>query len=287
MLLAFRELLERQRAAGTAAGAFTCYDVMTAIGVVHAAERRRVPVILLVSEASFAAAEGRLLVPALAAVAESAEVPACVQIDHLADASLLEAALASGAGAVLADGSRLPVKENIALVRKVADSAPPSVGLEAELGHVEGGEDVAAAAPAGALTDPDQAGAFAAATGADCLAVSIGNVHGTYTAYPELDWTRLRRIRDRVDGLPLSLHGASGLEPRDLKRAIQLGICKVNVNTELRRRYLAELKERVPDVLPGLRVLDLQHALVDAVAEAAGQILDVLAPESSRRARAG
>jgi tagatose 1,6-diphosphate aldolase GatY/KbaY len=287
MLVAFRDVLTERRKARAAAGAFTCYDVTTALGVVRAAERRSAPVILLVGEASFAGEEGRLLVPALAAVAESAEVPACVQIDHVADSSLLDAALASRAHAVLADGSRLPLDENIALVRRAVDSAPAGVGVEAELGHIEGGEDVAAAVAAGALTDPDQAAELARATGADCLAVSIGNVHGTYAAYPELDWARLRRIRTRVDDLPLSLHGASGLEAEDLRRAIELGICKVNVNTELRRRYLAELNGRLPDALPGLRVLDLQQALIEAVAGAAGEILDVLAKGRERRRSAG
>jgi tagatose 1,6-diphosphate aldolase GatY/KbaY len=107
--------------------------------------------------------------------------------------------------------------------------------------------------------------------------VSIGNVHGAYAAYPDLDWGRLRRIRARVGDLPLSLHGASGLDPRDIRHAIELGICKVNVNTELRRRYLAELSAKLPGALEGLRVLELQRGLVDAVADAAGEVLDVLA----------
>jgi len=80
---------------------------------------------------------------------------------------------------------------------------------------------------------------------------AAGRAAGAYAAYPRLDWARLARIRARVRYLPLSLHGASGLEPRDIHRAIELGICKVNVNTELRRRYLA-------------------------VAQAAGEILDLL-----------
>jgi tagatose 1,6-diphosphate aldolase GatY/KbaY len=277
VLIAFRDLLEERRAAGAAAGAFTCYDVTTALGVVRAAEARGVPLTLLVSEASFRSPDARLLVPALVSVAEAARVPACVQIDHVSDPELIRAALASGAGAVLADGSRLPMDENAALVRDAVDAAPPAVGVEAELGHIEGSEDVAAAAAAGALTDPAEAADFAARTGADCLAVSIGNVHGTYAAPPQLDWQRLEQIRESVGDLPLSLHGASGLQADDLRRAVGLGICKVNVNTELRRRYLDELSARLPDLLPGLRLLDLQNAVVGAVAEAAGETMDVLA----------
>src|SRR5437868_4279422 len=205
MLIGFRELLEERRAAAVAAGAFTCYDVTTALGVVRAAEQRQAPVILLVSEASFRGPDGRLLVPALAAVADAARVPACVQVDHVSDPDLISAALTSGAGAVLADGSRLPTPENAALVGRTVDAAPPGFGVEAELGHIEGGEDVSAVAAAGALTDPGEAAEFARLTGADCLAVSIGNVHGAYAAPPKLDWQRLEQIRDSVDELPLSL----------------------------------------------------------------------------------
>jgi len=284
VLIGFRELLEGEQSAGRAAGAFTCYDVSAAFGVVRAAERRGLPVILLVSEATFTSAVGGLLVPALAAVATSAEVPVCLQIDHVTQPDLLEAALVSGAGAVLADGSRLPLDDNIALVRSAVTTAPPHVGVEAELGHVEGGEDVALTAAVGALTDPDQAAEFARATGADCLAVSIGNVHGAYAEYPRLDWRRLERIRARVNGLPLSLHGASGLKPEHVRRAIDLGICKVNVNTELRRRYLKELRARLPDVADGLRVLDLQEGLVEAMTETSGAVLDLLSG-SARGAR--
>jgi fructose/tagatose bisphosphate aldolase len=184
---------------------------------------------------------------------------------------------------VLTDGSRLPIEENAALVRRAVDAAPAGVGVEAELGHIEGGEDVAAAAAAGALTDPDEAAEFAARTEADCLAVSIGNAHGTYVATPQLDWQRLERIRESVGELPLSLHGASGLPAEDLRRAVRLGICKVNVNTELRRCYLGEVSARLPDVLPGLRLLELQDALVAAVAEAAGETLDLLGARRYQR----
>jgi len=277
MLTPFRTLLDERRAAQAAAAAFTCYDVTTALGVVQAAEARDVPLILLVSEASFGAPQSDLLVAALIAVAKRSRVPACVQIDHVADPLLVDAALAAGVGAVLADGSRLSYEENTALVRRAVETAPPGVGVEAELGHIEGGEDVAAATSAGGLTDPDVAAAFANETGADCLAVSIGNVHGSYASTPSLDWDRLERIRERVGELPLALHGASGLPPDDVRRAVSLGICKVNVNTELRRRYLGELSHRLPEALPGLRLLELEQAVAAAVAQAAGETLDLVA----------
>ena len=276
MLTSFREILEERRGASAAVGAFTCYDVTTAIGVVRAAEARGDPVLLLVAEASFRSPAGRLLLPALLAVAAAARVPACVQLDHVADLGLIDAALTAGAGAVMADGSKLPVADNASLVASVrARSA--GAGVEAELGHVEGAEDVATATQAGSLTDPDEAVWFVAATGCDCLAVSIGNVHGNYARPPELDWERLRAIQSRVD-VPLSLHGASGIDDADLARAIGLGVCKVNVNTELRGRYLEQLEAGLPAAQEGLRLLDLDAGVIDAVAELVAAKLVALAP---------
>jgi len=274
VLTSFRDLLDERRTAGAAAGAFTCYDVTSALGVVQAAEACNVPVMFLVAEASLRAPSGRLLLPALLAVGDAARVPVCVQLDHVADDALVDEALAGGIGAVMADGSKLPEDENASFVAAVRRRAGVA-GVEAELGHIEGGEDVAAATAAGALTDPRAAGAFVAATGCDCLAVSIGNVHGHYAAPPQLDWDRLAAIREHVH-VPLSLHGASGLPDDDVRRAIALGISKVNVNTELRERYLAQLEAGLPAARDGLRLLALQAGVGDAVAAVVAARLAVL-----------
>lgn len=275
MLIGFRELLAERRARRAAAGAFTCYTLATAVGVLRAAEDADAPVILLVSEASYASSSGRLLMAALRAAAQQAAASACVQLDHVTDGEVIARALADGAGGVMADGSRLPFDANAALARDARTLAGAEAGVEAELGHIEGGEDVAAATAAGALTDPDEAARFTKETGIDCLAVSIGNVHGHYAAPPSLDWARLERIRELVD-VPLSLHGASGLPDSDVRRAVAAGICKVNVNTELRARLFAELEQRVPETAPGLRVLELESALADAVADVVAEKLQLL-----------
>jgi tagatose 1,6-diphosphate aldolase GatY/KbaY len=279
VLTSFREILEERRGARAAVGAFTCYDVTTAIGVVHAAEARGDPVLLLVAEASFRLPSGRLLLPALLAVADAARIPACVQLDHVDDRELIDAALTAGAGAVMADGSKLPAADNASFVAAIRARAS-GAGVEDERGQVEGGEDVATATEAGSLTDPDEAVWFVAATGCDCLAVSIGNVHGRYARAPELDWERLRAIHDRVD-VPLSLHGASGIDDADVARTIALGVCKVNVNTELRGRYLAQLEVGLPAAREGLSLLDLEAGVVDAVADVVAAKLSMLAPDET------
>lgn len=272
--MSFRELLAERRADGAALGAFTCYDVTTALGVAGAAEERSVPAVLLVAGASFRAPSGRLLVPALLAVAERANVPMCVQLDHVADDALIDAAFAAGIGAVMVDGSRLPLADNAALAAAVRRRSG-AAGLEVELGRIEGGEDAAVATQAGALTDPAEAAEFVSDTGCDCLAVSIGNVHGRYASPPSLDWARLGRICELVD-VPLSLHGASGLPDEDVRRAVSLGISKVNVNAEIREAYLARLSERLPETLGGLKLLDLEQAVIDAVGAVVREKLDLL-----------
>ena len=271
MLASFPTLLTDRRSRRAAVGAFTSYDLETAGAVLSAAEESDAPVILLISREAFAAPGGDQLVAALLGVAEAASVPCCLQLDHVADLELMERALELGCGAVMADGSKLPLDENREMVMRAAALAKQhGAHVEAELGHVAGGEDVAEAAIAGQLTDPAEAAQFASETGAACLAVSIGNVHGTYREPPRLEWERLEAVRNATP-VPLSLHGASGIPDADLRRAIALGVAKVNVNTELREAYLAASELHLYDALNGSRLLELharQREAVRAVAAA-------------------
>jgi ketose-bisphosphate aldolase len=265
MLAPFPTLLADRRSRRTAVGAFTSYDLETASAVLGAAEETDAPVVLLISREAFAAPGGEQLLVALLAAGQSAGVPCCVELDHVADFELIERALELGCGAVMADGSRLPFDQNRALVaRAVATAARHGAHVEAELGHVSGSEDVAEAAEGGQLTDPDEAARFAADTGAACLAVSIGNVHGAYAQPPRLDWSRLEAI-SAVAPVPLSLHGASGIPDQDIRRAITLGISKVNVNTELREAYLAASEQHLHAARNGSRLLELHAHQREAV----------------------
>jgi tagatose 1,6-diphosphate aldolase GatY/KbaY len=245
-------------------GAFTCYDLLGFEAVVRAAQAHAAPVIVLVGPGSFAAEGGERLVAAFRAAAAATEVPVLIQLDHVADRELIARAAAAGVDAVMADGSRLPDAENLAFSTAVANELRPlGIAVEAELGRVEGDEDVAAQAAAGALTDPDEAATFVAASGIGCLAVSIGNVHGHYAGTPALDWERLERLRPA--GAPLALHGASGLPDADVRRAVSLGIAKVNVNTELRAAYFGAL-DSVGAHAEGFDLRGLGETVVEAVA---------------------
>jgi ketose-bisphosphate aldolase len=267
MLVGFEELLEERSTAASALGAFTCYDLEVARAVLAAAADRDTGVVLLVSPAAFAAPGGDQLLAAVRAAAERSPARACLQLDHVSDLELIGAAFELGAGAVMADGSRMPYDENVALVREAQARAERAGGaVEAELGHVAGGEDVAAVTDAGALTDPDEAKRFADATGVACLAVSVGNVHGTYAGEPRLDWDRLAAIQAAVN-VPLALHGASGLPDADVRRAIADGVRKVNANTELRAAYLEATRAGLDAALAGGRVMYLHDAQTRAVRE--------------------
>ena len=276
MLIGFEKLLGEQARARTALGAFTCYDLEVARAVLAAAAAREAGVVLLVSREAFAAEGGEQLLAGIRAAAERSPARGCVQLDHVAEPELIAAAFELGAGAVMADGSRSPFEENVALVQEAQRLAERhGAAVEAELGHVAGGEDVAVATEAGALTEPDEAARFVAATGVALLALSIGNVHGTYAGEPRLDWDRLAEIEAGLD-VPLSLHGASGLSDADLQRAIAAGIRKVNVNAELREAYLAATRERLDEASDGLRVMALHEAQAAAVGGVVDAKLQVL-----------
>ena len=202
-----------QSPAGRAVVAFTCYDVETALGVMRAAVAAQTPVIALIGKRSYTGAEGRSLAVAIKAVLEATPIPTCLQLDHCDDLDVISNALDDGFSAIMADGSTLDFERNVDLVRNAVALSAGRADVEAELGRLTGDEDVASPTTPGAYTDPVQAGKFVRLTDAACLAVSIGNVHGSYLEAPQLDWPRLEQIRSHVTR-PLALHGASDVESR-------------------------------------------------------------------------
>ncbi|MBP1233830.1 tagatose 1,6-diphosphate aldolase GatY/KbaY [Arthrobacter sp. PvP102] len=238
---------------GAAVPAFTCYDFTTALAVVEAAEEAGRGAILLVAPKTAGTPNGLRLITALRGLADSAGVPIAVQLDHASDLRVIADAVAAGADSVLADGSSLPYEENIALVREVRAvleaQGHADVVIEAELGGLAGDEDRAfgadsvgsSAQGAAGLTDSAQVEDFVARTGAQLLAVAVGNVHGKYKGEPQLRWDVLQDIAVRTH-IPLVLHGASGIPAEELVKAAAMNVGKVNFNTELRTGVLATLE---------------------------------------------
>ncbi|OLT12120.1 fructose-bisphosphate aldolase [Kocuria sp. CNJ-770] len=232
-------------AAHTAVPALSTYDFTTAQAVVEASERAGRPVILLVPPKAAAGTGGRRLVTALRALADDAATPVCVQLDHAVDLDLIEHAVAAGADAVLADGSSLPAAANAAFVARARELVGPGVVVEAELGSLPGDEDAAMTSEAGGMTDPGEVPGFLDGSGADLLAVAVGNVHGHYRGTPRLHWSRLEQICEAAERTPLVLHGASGIPETMLVRAPLAGIGKININTELRSAVFAAVADRI------------------------------------------
>jgi tagatose 1,6-diphosphate aldolase GatY/KbaY len=238
---------------GSAVPAFTCYDFTTALAVVGAAEEAGRGAILLVAPKTAASPNGLRLIAALRGLANGAAVPIAVQLDHATDPDLIAAAVAAGADSVLVDGSALPYEDNIALVRSVRavldGQGNAHVVLEAELGGLAGdedrafGADAAGSAPAAGLTDSAEVENFVSRTGAQLLAVAVGNVHGKYQGEPRLRWDVLQDIAVRTR-IPLVLHGASGIPAAELVKAAAMNVGKVNFNTELRTGVLVALEEQ-------------------------------------------
>ena len=245
---------------GSAVPAFTCYDFTTALAVVAAAEEAGRGAILLVAPKTAATPNGLRLIAALRGLANTAGVPIAVQLDHATDPQVIADAVTAGADSVLVDGSSLPYEENIALVQGVraalAAQGRADVVIEAELGGLAGDEDRAfgtdSAGPAAGndvldepagLTDSAQVEDFVARTGAQLLAVAVGNVHGKYKGEPRLRWDVLQDIAVRTR-IPLVLHGASGIPAEELVKAAAMNVGKVNFNTELRTGVLMVLEEQ-------------------------------------------
>jgi tagatose 1,6-diphosphate aldolase GatY/KbaY len=235
-------LLNSARACGYAIGAFNVYNLEGVLAVIAAAEAEASPAMLQFHPASLRSG-GAALVGACMAAAIASKVPVAVHLDHSSAEGEIRAALEAGAGSVMADGSALPYESNVQFTRAMSTLAHSSGAvIEAELGRLSGSEDGTSVSEREAkMTDPEQAARFVRDTGVDALAVCIGNVHGKYPGEPRLDFARLETLRNRVP-VPLVLHGASGLPGSMIRRSIELGVAKFNVNTEVRQAYMASLR---------------------------------------------
>ncbi|MBE3573699.1 MAG: tagatose-bisphosphate aldolase subunit GatY [Moorella humiferrea] len=238
-----REMLIEARRGGYAVGAFNIHNLETLQAVAEAAAEAAAPVILQATPGTVKYVGADYLVAMARVAARRSGVPVALHLDHATDIDLIGSCLEAGFTSVMFDGSTLPLEENIARTRQVAAMAhAKGAAVEAELGRLSGREDdLSGDEAAASYTDPEEAVLFAGATGIDSLAVAIGTAHGVYRGEPRLDFDRLKAIAARVS-LPLVLHGASGLPDDYVTRCIALGICKVNIATELKLALAASLR---------------------------------------------
>lgn len=244
-LVRSKELLLDAQKNHYAVGAFNVENMEMMQAVIAAAEAENAPVILQTTPSTLKYADTSLYSAMAKAVAQKTFVPVAIHLDHGSSAELCEKAAKDGYTSLMIDGSKLPLDENIALAKQVVEMAKtfdicPSV--EAELGKLGGKEDdLEVKEGEDTCTDPVEAVKFVEESGIDSLAVAIGTAHGFYKGEPKLEFERLAEI-NKVVSVPLVLHGTSGVSDEDVKKAISLGICKVNFATELRVAYSDAVK---------------------------------------------
>ena len=230
MLVNLKEILAIAEERKCAVGAFNTPNLECLIAVIDAAEKLGTPVIISHAELHENISPLEKIGPVMVQAAEKAGVPVCVQLDHGETLDYIKRSLEIGFTGIMYDGSLLPYEENLMNTKKAAAMARSfNAGVEAELGAMpsrEGGE--AASGPV--YTDPAQAEKFCRETGIDALAPSFGTAHGIYKAKPMLDFERVRIISEKT-GLPLVMHGGSGVSEDDFRRAIKAGIRKINYYT--------------------------------------------------------
>lgn len=234
MLVNMNEILHPAKAQGYGVGFFNAVNVEMARAVIETAEEMQSPVMIGTAEILLPVTEMEEVLDYLIPMAELADVPVCVHYDHGLTFDRCMQALNLGFTSVMYDCSTHGYEENVAQVAEMVRICHAmGVTVEGELGHVGDNEGSGKLEkPSDYYTDPEVADDFVKRTGIDALAIAVGNAHGDYKFPPKLDFERIRTIREKT-GIPLVLHGGSGLADDDFRTAIRDGICKVNIFTDI------------------------------------------------------
>ncbi|MDD6564697.1 MAG: class II fructose-bisphosphate aldolase [Clostridiales bacterium] len=259
MLVSLKEVIDMAEQGNFAIPAFNVYNLETVMGVIDAAEEMRAPVILQVYPRLLNEEVGYYLAPAVVAAARKATVPVCFHLDHGPSELEVTKALRWGATGIMYDGSVHPFEENVATTKHIVETCGAiGASVEGELGHIGSVNDDTMEE----YTDPKEAAEFVKRTGVTCLAVLIGNAHGHYKKTPKLDIDRVKAIREATGGLPLVLHGGSGIPEDQVKAAVKAGIRKMNIGTDVCCAFADGTKETLDDPNRSLAVdLFMKHPI--------------------------
>ena len=259
MLVSLKEVIDLAEKGNFAIPAFNVYNTETVMGVIKAAEEERAPIIIQVYPRLLNEEVGYYLCPAIVAAARKATVPVCFHLDHGPSELEVQKALRWGATGIMYDGSVHPFEKNVENTKHIFDICQAiDVSIEGELGHVGSVNDDAM----DEFTDPEEAAEFVKRTGVCCLAVLIGNAHGHYKKTPKLDIDRVKAIREATGGTPLVLHGGSGIPDDQVKAAINAGIRKMNIGTDVCCAFAEGTKEILDDPNRSLAIdLFMKHPI--------------------------
>jgi len=258
-LVSVDELLSKADREGYAVGAFNANNMEIVQAIMMAAEQENSPVIMQASQGAIKYAGLDFITGMVKIAAESVNVPVALHLDHGTDFDQVVKCIRSGFSSVMYDGSKLSLEENIATTNKVLDIARPiGVSVEAELGKIGGTEDDVTVSEKEAMyTSVEEAEYFVKKTGIKSLAIAIGTAHGQYKGEPRLDFDRLAQIKSLIK-IPIVLHGSSGVPDESIKKAIKLGVCKVNIDTNIREAFVWEMRrviEANPDEIDPRKIL--------------------------------
>ena len=243
MLVNLKEILALAEEKKCAVGAFNTPNLECLNAVIDAAEKLNVPVIISHAELHEEVSPLAKIGPVMVQAAKAARVPVCVHLDHCETLDYMARALEIGFTGVMYDGSTLPYEENLANTKKaVAMAKNYNCGVEAELGALASREGGTANASGPVYTDPDEAVTFCRETGIDALAPSFGTAHGIYKSKPVLDLERVKVISEKT-GLPLVMHGGSGVSPEDYRTGISNGLRKINYYSYMSKAGTSAVKE--------------------------------------------
>lgn len=269
-LISTKQMLLDAQKGKYAVPAFNIHNLETIKVVVETANELKSPVIIAATPGTVEYSGRDYLINILETAAKKYDIPIAYHLDHHEDFEKIKASIDLGCKSVMMDASCYDFEENIRRVKEVVEYAHRfDVTVEAELGRLGGKEDDLEVDDKDTkYTNPDKAQEFIERTGIDSLAVAIGTAHGLYKEEPKLDFDRLKSIQEKTI-VPLVLHGASGIPEERIKKAIELGICKVNIATELKipfahaiadhfkehpdandpRKYLVPAKEAMKEVV--------------------------------------
>lgn len=280
-LVSVADIVGTARAAGRGALAFNVIGLEHAEAIVAGAEAAGAAVVLQISE-NCVLYHGALepIGRAVLAIAEAAAVPTGVHLDHATRTELIEDAVALGFCSVMYDGSALPYAENMRATARVTEWCHDrGAFVEAELGEIGGKDGVHAA---GARTDPREAAEFACATGVDALAVAVGSSHAMVARTAVLDLDLIRQIRAAVP-VPLVLHGSSGVPDDVIDAAIEAGLTKINIATQLNKVFTAAVRAYLAGDGTATDPRRYVAAGREAIAAEVARLLGVLQPDAGSR----
>lgn len=271
MLVNLKEILKIAEQEKCAVGMFNATGFDSLQAIVSAAEELNKPVIIAHAEVHNVFNDISMVAPAIIAVAKNAKVPVCAHLDHGVSLDMVHKALNLGFTSVMMDASALPYEENLKVTKEITDLAHSmGVSVEAELGRLVTAEAGSthgnlSASPEDFYTRPDEAEAFASATGIDALAIAFGTSHGFYKAQPKLDFSVIENCA-KATGLPLVMHGGSGVSEEGYIKAIECGIRKINYYSYMSKAGYLAAKE----VIDGGKtnyLHDVEYAAMHAMKE--------------------